>query len=279
MFGCTRGAKDPLLDLFLRLRVNPLAIVREQSPIGLIYIVGKTGKQGPDQQEWRQPYTFNPAIPEIGHHALSTPRLQEVSSTLSSGVELDGAVGVLGRIAALGRSAGAELGTKLQAKGVRRLTFQLIQPEAERLWVDELQQALAGTEFTDAVKVELDGNDRAAFVAVGAWKARSLQVQALSEHGLGIDISAELDQAGKSHGNLDAKKINEFQTYFRSPVPLYFGVELMRIDSLSGGGLHLSSYRPTQVLADDSEKNAVVDAALADIWTEDEEVILRNKGA
>ncbi len=135
--NCTRKSQDPLLQQFLRMRINPFWIAREQSPIGAVYVIAKRSGARPDQ--WRAENAFSPSPVQFEVFDLTTAQDQVLESTLSNKLEAKaGTELIASRIPGLPEEAKAELRAALEKHSASSISLRLTGVSGQRLYADDL---------------------------------------------------------------------------------------------------------------------------------------------
>lgn len=271
---CTLKKMDPVLKIMLDYGINPLRFARKESPLGLIYVVGKPQDGQPTQQIWDAEDALTAALATLSPKEITTDRAQRLSAKRTDTLDLTAGLKVVARVCpTLDEAGAAKLAASMAQSGVSGISFRIDAPRCQRLPVSKLQTLLAEAELSAALERVLV--DEQVFLVTGAWSATQLQVQGLTKTRMGLDLAASLKALATGSLSLKQADAGRSEIAFVSKTPLFWGVELMRVDRHLDGGLRLAAYRPDEMLLNDAD--GPYERGLADIWTggyEDAELIL-----
>jgi hypothetical protein len=278
---CTPKTEDPLQKKLLEMHINPLLMARRQSPVGAIYLLSRTllGRKLA-QQIWRPDKALVPGLPAIGTTVVGTPKGQILTEISSSNLDLNTTAHVVGRmLPGLDDKGKVGLKAALAAANAASCSVRLVEPQIERILVDELQIALRAENFSPAFIDALSQGK--AYFCTGGWSATALEITAVDKDRRSVKLAADLEAAVKASGAAGISLVEgaKSRKVFKSKEPLFFGAELMRIDRKPGGGLILTGYNPSDALAGeapaaDGERAPDDPSPTAEIWDEDDECLL-----
>jgi hypothetical protein len=221
-----RNTTDPLLRAFLdTYKVNLLAIPRQGVEVGDAYVVTSNGAMS---TPGKLKYLLTPAIqmPDIAADETLAAIAGKQTRALNVDVGFDlleGFFSAIGADAVIGK-----IKAEYQHKRVSTLRFQLKNATRDSVDAFAFGKALIPCRLNAKQPFVQDGNQY--FAVVGVLRSRSVTVSTEDEKSNNVDVGLDvLKSAVGGDGKLDVSQERSEDITYEGPLPLAFGVELVKM--------------------------------------------------